>query len=204
MNSGDYYADMRRLAAETRTAYALTGLRVARSDMRRVYRDQGITIDYWPYALRRLRGSYHNDEYGVTVMVAKNLPDDPAIFTLAHELKHHLVDQDKIVSLCDSSNSDELIEVGAEVFAAEFLLPTHLMAEWFESQGIGLRQLTPAELVRFKRESATTLSYAGLVKSAERLNLMPKGEFARVQWKKLEESIYGVPFYKRLSRGRAG
>lgn len=171
--------------------------------MRVVYKDQGIAIDYWPYKLRRLRGSYHNDQYGVTVMVAKSLPDDPAIFTLAHELKHHLVDQDKMVALCDASNSDELIEIGAEVFAAEFLLPSSLLATWFQTRNIGRGQLTSEDLIRFKRESATTLSYAGLVKHVEHLNLVPRGKFAGIQWKKLEESIYGLPIYKRYPRRRA-
>ena len=194
---------MRILAEATRANYGFAGPRITRSDMRVVYKDQGITIDYWPYKLRRLRGSYHNDQYGVTVMVAKNLPDDPAIFTLAHELKHHLVDQDKMVALCDASNSNELIEIGAEVFAAEFLLPSGLVATWFESRTIGRGQLTAEDLVRFKRESATTLSYAGLVKHVEHLHLTTRGQFAGIQWKKLEESIYGLPFHKRYARRRA-
>jgi hypothetical protein len=57
-------------------------------------------------------------------------------------------------------------------------------------------------LVRLKRETQTTLSYTGLAKRAEFLNFAPAGSLARVAWKKLEEQLYGEPFYKQLRRSR--
>jgi Zn-dependent peptidase ImmA (M78 family) len=112
---------MRMLAGQIRDRYGLQTARVLKSDLRRIYKDQGIHVGLWPYKLKKLRGAYFNDENGASVMLAKGLPDDPAIFTMGHELKHHLVDRESIVSLCDPSNRSAEIEIGAEIFAAELI-----------------------------------------------------------------------------------
>jgi hypothetical protein len=52
--------------------------------------------------------------------------------------------------------------------------------------------------VALKSETQTTLSYQGLAKRAEFLGYCEAGLLKKVAWKKLEESIYGVPLYKRL------
>jgi Zn-dependent peptidase ImmA (M78 family) len=55
-----------------------------------------------------------------SVAVQRTLPDEPKLFVLAHELKHHYVDQEKIangVVHCGDYNRNEIIEIGAEVFA---------------------------------------------------------------------------------------
>jgi hypothetical protein len=70
-----------------RARFGLTSPRVLRSDLRRIYRAEGIQIDLWPHKLRKLRGAYINDEFGPTVMLAKGLPQDPMVFTMGHELK---------------------------------------------------------------------------------------------------------------------
>jgi hypothetical protein len=70
--------------------------RVLRSDMRRIYRTEGIRIDLWRHRLRGLRGA---------------------------ELKHHLVDRDSAGGFCSESNRDDAIEIGAEIFAAELIFP---------------------------------------------------------------------------------
>jgi hypothetical protein len=46
------------------------------------------------------------------------------------------------------------------------------------------------------------LSYTGLAKRATFLGLAPPGSFDQVQWKKLEEHIFGEPAYKRFLRRR--
>jgi Zn-dependent peptidase ImmA (M78 family) len=43
------------------------------------------TSGYW--------AAYFDDECGVSEMLAKGLPDEPTIFSMAHELEHHLVDR---------------------------------------------------------------------------------------------------------------
>ena len=202
MNRFTYYEQMKALARQVRQEHQLTSPRVLRSDLRRVYRAYGIKIDLWPHRFKGLRGAYFDDDLGPTVVLARQLPPEPLIFTMAHELKHHLADRGLGLSYCDASNQREPIEIGAEVFAAELIFPEQDFVEWLKQMGIGPRQCTPEGLVRLKRETQTTLSYAGLAKRAEFLNFAPAGSLVKVSWKKLEEQIYGEPFYKQLLRSR--
>jgi Zn-dependent peptidase ImmA (M78 family) len=188
---------MRLLAVSVRDQYNLQTPRVLKSDLRRIYRDQGIQIDLWPYKLKKLRGAYFYDEGGASVMLAKDLPDDPTIFTMGHELKHHLVDRNSIVSLCDPSNQSTAIEIGAEIFSAELIYPEQMFRDNLLAMGVGLGSCTAQHIVLLKRNTRTTLSYAGLAKRAEFMGFAPENSLAKVAWKTLEESIYGVPFYKQ-------
>jgi Zn-dependent peptidase ImmA (M78 family) len=159
----------------------------------------------WPYKLKKLRGAYFNDENGASVMLAKGLPDDPMIFTMGHELKHHLVDRESIVSLCDLSNQSAEIEIGAEIFAAELIYPEQMFHDHLLGLGVTMMgSCTPEHLVTLKHETRTTLSYAGLAKRAEFLGFAPPDSLGKIAWKKLEESIYGVPFYKQRFAARMG
>jgi Zn-dependent peptidase ImmA (M78 family) len=189
---------MRLLAAQIRDQYGLQTPRVLKSDLRRIYKDQGIQIDLWPYKLKKLRGAYFFDEDGASIMLAKGLPDDPTIFTMGHELKHHLVDRGKIVSLCDPSNQSTEIEIGAEIFAAELIYPEQMFGDNLISMGVTAGSCTPQHIVMLKRNTQTTLSYAGLAKRAEFLGLAPQNSLAKIAWKKLEEKMYGVPLYKQI------
>lgn len=193
---------MRLLAGQIRDQYGLQTPRVLKSDLRRIYKDQGIHIDLWPYKLRKLRGAYFNDAEGASVMLARGLPDDPMIFTMGHELKHHLVDRDSIVALCDPSNQSAEIEIGAEIFAAEMIYPEGMFRDDLLRLGVTMGSCTAEQLVALKRETKTTLSYAGIAKRAEFLGFAPQNSLAKVAWKKLEESIYGVPFYKQRLAAR--
>lgn len=199
-----YYDEIRALARQVRQEHGLASPRVLRSDLRRVYRAYGIKIDLWPHKFKALRGAYFDDELGPTVMLARHLPPEPLIFTMAHELKHHLVDRGRPISYCDASNQREPIELGAEIFAAELIFPEQEFFTCLRHMGIGPRQCTPEVLVRLKHETQTTLSYAALAKRAEFLGLAPAGSLGRVPWKKLEEQFYGEPLYKQLLRARRG
>lgn len=196
MNRSAYYEKMKDLARQVRAEHGLTSPRVLRSDMRRIYKAHGIRIDLWPHKFKRLRGAYFFDEFGPTVMLAGGLPEDPTVFTMGHELKHHLVDRGLGLSYCDPSNENEPIEIGAEVFSAELIYPEHDFSEWLVKNGISLRGCTPEVLVRMKREVRTTLSYSGLAKRAEFLGFAAPGSLAKVKWKRLEEQIFGLPIYK--------
>ncbi len=202
MNRATYYKLMEELALDTRQRYGLTGPRVGRSELRRVYSDQGIRIDLVKRPLRKLRGAYFNDEDGISVMLAK-LPDDPATFTLAHELKHHLVDSDLEVAFCDDSNENEMVEIGAEVFAAEFLFPQEDFVTLLVQSGGTQGLCTPKHIVRLKHETRTTLSHAGLAKRAVRLGFAPAARLQNIKWRTVEESIYGEPIYRRIHRPRS-
>lgn len=194
---------MKILAREVRAEFGLTTPRVLRSDLRRIYQKHGIKIDLWPpqaggpCKLRNIRGAYFNDEFGPCVMLDRRLPEDPRVFTMAHELKHHLLDKDWSVSYCGTDNEKTVGEISAEVFAAELIYPEGDFARDLEQRGIVLGQCKAIDIVHLKHDVQTTLSYTGLAKRAVFLNFTPMGIFDKVQWKKLEEQVYGVPFYKR-------
>lgn len=198
MSRFDYYEDMKRRAREIRAEYGLTSSRVQLSDLRRIYKAQGIKIDLWEGKLKNLRGAYLRDETGASVMIAKKLPKEQRIFTMGHELKHHLADAVEVRCM-DLKNSDE-IEIGAEVFAVELIFPEAAFAQTLRSMGIQPRGCKPEHIVRLKRDSATTLSFTSLGKLAIHLGFAQPGAYDDVHWKKLEESIYGEPLYKRLLR----
>lgn len=203
MNRARYYRDMQALARATREMHGLTTPCVRRSDLRAIYRAYGVQVDLWPHRLREVRGAYFNDEIGPTVMLAKGLPEDPMVFTMAHELKHHLVDRDLPVACCSDRNADQHIEIGAEIFAAELIYPEQDFIDALGAMGIGARRCTPEVLVELKRETRTTLSYAGLSKRAAFLGFAAPGNLDRVRWKKLEETLFGEPLYKKLRRWRS-
>ncbi len=208
MLRSQYYEQMKDLAQEVRRKFELTTPRVLRSHLRKIYREYGIRIDLWPAQegqackFRKLRGAYFNDGMGPTVMVSRQLPEDPRVFTMAHELKHHLVDRDKSISYCGQENETTLVEISAEVFAAELIYPEHDFA--YDLMHLGVRPGTcnGEDLVRLKHETRTTLSYTGLAKRAVFLKFAPKGAFNGVQWKKVEERIYGPPIFKRIQLRR--
>jgi Zn-dependent peptidase ImmA (M78 family) len=203
VNRTDYYNEMKRLARQIRADYGFSGQRILRSDLRRIYRHLGIRIDLWPHKFKKLRGAYFYDDLGATVMLQRGLPEDPMVFTMAHELKHHLADRDRGMIYCDPSNQNEMIEIGAEVFAAEFIFPEEDFRRSMVERRIGLGRCRAEDLVHLKHETRTTLSYAGLVKRAEFLGYAAPGSLANVRWRDLDERLYGEPRYKLILRRRA-
>lgn len=195
---------MKSLARETRDQHGIAGPRVLRTDMKRIFRAENIQLDYWPGPLKKIRGAYFNDENGATIMIRKDLPADPCVFTMAHELKHHLVDKDAGMLTCENTPAKEVIEIGAEVFAAEFLFPEACFKEHMESMGIGALTCTPETLVHVKHNTKTTLSYAGLSKLAVWLGYAAEGSLPKAGWKKLEDQIFGVPFFRQRAIARGG
>jgi Zn-dependent peptidase ImmA (M78 family) len=191
---------MKALAREVRGTYSLAGAQVGLRDLRRIYSSEGIRIDLWRYKLKNLRGAYFGDEHGPSVMISKSLPNDPRAFTMAHELKHHFADRDLALSFCDPSNQHSMIEIGAEVFAAELLFPEREFQDRLSNMGVQRCTCRPEHLVRLKRETGTSLSYAGLAKRAVFLYLARPEAMTGIRWKTLEEQIYGVPHYRRRRR----
>jgi Zn-dependent peptidase ImmA (M78 family) len=200
MSRFEYYEDMKRRARDIRAEYGLTSPRVQLSDLRRIYKAQGIKIDLWEGKLKNLRGAYLRDATGASVMIAKKLPKEQRIFTMGHELKHHFADAVEVRCM-DLKTSDE-IEIGAEVFAVELIFPEADFTQGLRSMGVQPGACKPEHIVRLKRESATTLSFTSLGKLAVHLGFAHAGAYDEVHWKKLDESIYGEPLYKRLLRRR--
>ena len=188
MNTADYYKDLKKLARQVRKENGLTTPRVTPIDMRRIYFRNDIQIDFWPYKLKNLRGAFLCDKFGTSVMVAGNLPNDPLVFTMAHELKHFYRDRDVGISYCAASNMRQIIEVGAEIFAAELIFPDRDFIGELRSRRVGRNQCIPEMLVQIKHQTRTTLSYAGLAKKAERLGFAPAHSLTNVKtWRKLEK-----------------
>jgi hypothetical protein len=201
MSRHAYYERLKALARSVRSEFGLATPRVLRSDLRRIYRRHAIRIDLWPH-FKGLRGAYFHDDQGPTVVINSKLPEDPRVFTMAHELKHHLVDRDLGLAFCDVSNQNEEIEIGAEVFAAELIFPEQDFTRELARTGVGRGQCTPDALVHLKVRTRTTLSYAGLVKYAVRLGFGDSDVLSAVQWKKLQERLYGEPVHRRIQRYR--
>lgn len=199
MTSAQAYAEARELARMVRYNYGINGPCMKISQLRVIYKAEGINLTYWPYKLRRLRGAYISDDLGASVMVYKDLPNDPKAFTLAHELKHHLLDRESCSTVDDGSS---IREIAAEVFAAELLFPELLFIKELAARGVnrGRRASldnTQLAIIQTKRDTGTTLSYLGMAKQAERLGYAERGSLVSTKWKKLEEQHYGVPFFKR-------
>jgi Zn-dependent peptidase ImmA (M78 family) len=191
VNQRAYYEELKLLARQVRAEHGLRSPRVLASDMRRIYDKHGIIIDSWPYRLRNLRGAFISDHLGTTVMLAPGLPQDPTVFTLAHELKHFFRDRDLGISYCDQSNLSKTVEVGAEVFAAELIFPDQDFIKHMRALRVGRDQCLPKTLVQLKLKTRTTLSYAGLAIKAERLGFAPPSSLTRIKtWRKFE-SIFG-------------
>ena len=187
MNSQSYYEDLKALARQVRAENGLTSPRVLPTDLMRIYAKHGIILDEWPYRFKNLRGAFINDHLGTTIMIAKGLPQDPKVFTMAHELKHFFRDRDLGISYCDLSNLNKNLEIGAEVFAAELLFPDRDFISHMNTMGIRRDQCLPKTLIRLKRKTGTTLSYAGLAKKAERLGYAPAHSLTTIKtWRRLE------------------
>jgi Zn-dependent peptidase ImmA (M78 family) len=188
VNAKTYYEDLKQLARQVRAENGLNLPRVLPSDLRRIYFKHGIEIDLWPYRFRNLRGAFISDKLGTTVMLARDLPQDPLVFTMAHELKHFFRDRNLGISYCDQSNASKTLEIGAEIFASELLFPDRDFIREMERMGVRENECLPRNLVRLKRKTRTTLSYAGLAIKAERLRFAPIGSLTKVKtWRKFEQ-----------------
>ena len=200
MNTQSYYEDLKLLAREVRAENGISSPRVLPRDMMRIYARHGITVDEWPYRFKHLRGAFINDHLGPTVMVAKGLPQAPMVFTMAHELKHFFRDRDLGISYCDQTNLNKSIEIGAEIFAAELLFPDRDFVAHLTKMGIRANQCLPKTLIQLKRQTGTTLSYAGLAIKAEWLGFAPAHSLTTIKtWRRLE-ALYDEPLSRKPQR----
>ena len=177
--------------------------------MRQVYRKEGIKLDLWHHKLRKLRAAYLVIDGEARVVVNASLPPAPRLFAQCHELKHHFIDRE-LAEQSGLACQEELSwhdaperEIGAEIFAAEFIYPE---AEFLDDLGQADIDSTKCEVGRvigFKRELSMPISYTFLVKRLEWCGVIERGKFLGVRWQKREEQIYGPPVYKRIRAYRA-
>ena len=190
MKDTNYYYEMRELAQEVRTRNGIEGPDVSMREMWRIYRVEGIQELYFRHGFKQLRGAYFNDDNGVTVLLAGGLPDEPTIFTMAHELKHHLVDFKARTVLCRNDEDAKRMEIGAEVFAAELIYPEKdFVYDLFRLLRGMPQSVNPEVLVELKSKTETTLSYAALAKRSILLNLASESTFRNVRWGDLERRV---------------
>ena len=187
MRDTGYYYDMRELALEVRARHGIDGPCVSMRDMWRIYRSEGIEQLDFRRGFKDLRGAYFNDDCGVTVMLAGGLPDEPTLFTMAHELKHHLVDCRTSTILCATGEQTHRVEIGAEVFAAELIYPEKdFVYDLVRLIRGAPHNVSPQLLVELKQNTQTTLSYAALAKRTILLRLADEKAFQNVRWGVLE------------------
>lgn len=189
MRDTGYYYEMRELALEVRARNGIEGSDLLMRDMWRIYCEEGIEKLDFRHGFKDLRGAYFNDDCGVTVMLAGGLPDEPTIFTMAHELKHHLVDSGAGPVVCRTNEQTKRIEIGAEVFASELIYPEKDFVYDLFRLVRGMPQaVTPEVLVDLKQKTNTTLSYAALAKRTLLLRLADEEAFRDVRWGTLQKN----------------
>ena len=189
MRDTGYYYEMRELALEVRARNGIEGSDLSMRDMWRIYCEEGIEKLDFRHGFKDLRGAYFNDDCGVTVMLAGGLPDEPTIFTMAHELKHHLVDSEAGPVVCRTNEQTRRIEIGGEVFAAELIYPERdFVYDLFRLLRGMPQTLSPEVLVELKRKTNTTLSYAALAKRTVLLRLADEKTFRDVRWGTLQNN----------------
>ena len=192
------YDEMRELARSKRAAYNISTQDLDLNVVRRIYSAENVKIDNWSFG-PKIRAVYMCDDGFASVAVNNKLPREPRLFSLIHELKHHYVDAPLIQGgqfKCGDYNANEKIEKAAEVFAAEFIYPEPEFLECIDSLGITQGSCTPENVVHLKRTCGACVSYQFLRKNLVRLGFADSQAFAKVKFQKLEEEMFGTPFYK--------
>lgn len=193
-----HYEQLKKLAREKRSLYNVDTTKFGLREVRKIYKAEGIKIDQYPTLPNKIKAIYMCEDGDFSVAIPPNLPIEPKLFALVHELKHHYCDQavlEKGEIQCGDFNKNELIEIGAEVFAAEFIYPEAEFAK--DIIDFGIKICSEGDVVRFKRSCKAKISYMFLCKRLVRLGLISKNQFKGVQFQKLEYKIYGLPFYLR-------
>jgi hypothetical protein len=88
MNRHVYYEDLKALARDKKSDYSVDTASFGLRDVRRIYKEEGIQIDYWPLPYK-LKAMYMCADDDCSVAIQRTLPDEPKLFPLVHELKHH-------------------------------------------------------------------------------------------------------------------
>src|SRR6266851_4625584 len=150
MSRRAYYEELQQLAREKRAGYDVDTASFGLQEVRAIYKEEGIRIDHWPLA-RKIKALYMCDDGDCSVALQRTIPYEPKLFALIHELKHHYRDREALgagVIHCGDYDANELIEKGAEVFAAEFIYPEAEFAEDIAHLNLSFRD--PGDVVRVK------------------------------------------------------
>ena len=192
-----YFEEMKALARERRAVHHVRTETFGLRELRRIYKAEQVKIDTWSSLPSKVKAVYMCDDDVYSVAIQPKIPDEPRLFALVHELKHHYCDQERLKSgeiRCGAYNENELIEVGAEVFAAEFVYPEE---EFLEHATLFVAGTwTVEDIVRFKRDCPARVSYTFIRKRLERFKLIGVDQFRGIKFKNLEEQMF-PPIYKQ-------
>ena len=202
------YERLKALARAKRGEHEVTTGSIGLSSVRGIYKAEGIKLDLWHYKLRRVRAAYFICDGEPHVLVNAQLPEAPRLFAECHELKHHY--EDRAIAEESGFACEELAwakaperEIGAEVFAAEFIYPESEFLEDLRASGLNDGNCTVERVIALKRGAIPPISYQFIVKRLEWFGITRTGQFAKVQWKKREAEIYGPPVYVQIRERRA-
>src|SRR5690349_24952653 len=95
MDRHAYYEDLKALARNKRADYGVDTADFGLDEVRRIYRAEGIRVNYWPFPYK-IKGLYMCDDDDPCVAIQKTLPYEPKLFAMVHELKHHYRDREII------------------------------------------------------------------------------------------------------------
>lgn len=103
-----------------------------------------VCVDFWPFNNGDLGGLYIRNVAGPAMAINANHPRTRQRFTAGHELKHHLHDIPEDGHLITScyGESKKRIETRANSFAAELLVPSHMLREALQELGDELYSIT--------------------------------------------------------------
>src|ERR1051326_4270289 len=189
MSRSAYYEQLKHLARQKRVEFGVNTAAFGLAEVRVIYKQEGIRLDQWPLP-RKIKALYMCDDSDCSVALQPTLPYEPKLFALVHELKHHFCDREALgagVIHCGDYDANELIEKGAEVFAAEFIYPESEFAA--DLQGLGIVVREASHIVEIKRNSKAKVSYLFIRKRLERLGHITARQFNGVQFQKLEDSM---------------
>jgi len=197
-----YYSHIRELASIKRTEFSVKTEAFGLSKVREIYRREGIVIDSRKLT-SRLKAIYMCSDGDCSVAIRKDLPKEPKLFALVHELKHHWADRQLMEAghlSCGSFNENELHEKAAEVFAAEFIYPeSEFRSDIYSfAEAHKIQNWTVDDVVHFKRNKCrANVSYTYIRKRLEWLGKISPAQFHGVQFQKREDQLYGAPIYRQ-------
>jgi len=197
-----YYSHIRELALIKRAEYSVATGAFGLKEVRAIYRREGIAIDTLSLT-PRLKAIYMCSDGECSVAIRKDLPKEPKLFALVHELKHHWADRhlteaDRLS--CGLFNESELHEKAAEVFAAEFIYPeSEFKSDIFAFEELyKIRNWTVDDVVHFKRNHCkANVSYTYIRKRLEWFGKITPDQFRGTQFQKREDQLYGAPIYRQ-------
>lgn len=195
----ELYDQARALARLKRAEFGIQTKDVNIPLLKKICKNEGVKVDLVEKIGSRIRAAYFFDDDGMSILLKKDMPREPKIFALAHELKHHFLDRNDIADgkmRCGDYNANKVTEIAAEEFAAEFIYPILEMQQLINSMSISTGNCTSQQVVDIKRCIPAPVSYSFVCKRLERLGIIAKDQFSEIKFQNLEEQLY-PPLYKQ-------